>query len=399
KDAAEDAKVTVEGAVEDAVEEGKEIVEEGKEAVEDVVEDAKDAAEDAKDAVEGAVEDAVEEGKEIVEEGKEAVEDVVEEAKDAAEDAKDAVEGVVEDAKDAAENLIGEVSEAGNLDELVDAVKQEAGIEDAAEEVTVTFSTGETATAIVGQPFEFFFQCDAPGDMGEPAEGEEGAGIVASSGEVTYENVSLGGPFSYPTSEKVIVTGFEGDFEITVADAATQMEATHTIYFTAEDIEAAVAKAEQMEAERANSEGGESPEGESPEGEAPAAPEGESPEGEAPAAPEGESPEGESPEGESPAAEAPAEEAAVAEESAEAGYHSVIQDILNNMNNKEEAAEEAPAATGKINAFPNSNLGAAAEETIEAAAEAVEEAAEEAVEEAEASAQKINAFPGKVIGD
>jgi len=170
-------------------------------------------------------------------------------------------------------------------------------------EVTVTFSTGETATAIVGQPFEFFFQCDAPGDMGPIAEGQEGSGITVSSGEVEFSNVSLGGPFSYPTSEKVTVTGFDGDFEVTVADEATQMDATHTIYFTPEDIDAAIAHAEEMAASMGESGEGESPEGESPEGEAPAAPEGESPEGEspegeAPAAPEGESPEGESPEGE-----------------------------------------------------------------------------------------------------
>ena len=81
-------------------------------------------------------------------------------------------------------------------------------------EVQVTFSTGETATAIVGEPFEFFFQCDAPGDMGEIAEGEEGSGITVSSGNVSYSHVSLGGPFSYPTSELVTVTDFEGDFDV-----------------------------------------------------------------------------------------------------------------------------------------------------------------------------------------
>ncbi|MBQ9032967.1 MAG: hypothetical protein IJ106_16195, partial [Parasporobacterium sp.] len=184
---------------------------------------------------------------------------------------------------------------------MVFALAMNAAAEPAEGEVTVTFSTGETATAVAGEPFVFFFQCDAPGDMGEPAKGQEGAGITVSSGEVAYENVSLGGPFSYPTSEKVIVTGFDGDFEVTVADAATQMEATHTIYFTQEDIDAAVAHAEEMAAQMANSEGGESPEGESPEGEAP------SEEGQAPA--EGESPEGESPEGEAPSEEgqAPAE--------------------------------------------------------------------------------------------
>ena len=199
--------------------------------------------------------------------------------------------------------------------------------EETAQEVTVTFSTGETATAIVGEPFEFFFQCDAPGDMGAPAEGEEGAGITVSSGEVAYDNVSLGGPFSYPTSEKVIVTGFEGDFEVTVAEEATQMDATHTIYFTPEEIEEAVKHAEEMAASRPESGEGESPEGEAPEGESPAPPaEGESPEGEAPAAEEGKAP----------------------EEAPQTAYHSVIQDILNGIRDKAKTPAEENAALGEI---------------------------------------------------
>ena len=176
-------------------------------------------------------------------------------------------------------------------------------------EVKVTFSTGETATAVPGQPFEFFFQCDAPGDMGPIAEGEEGSGITVSSGKVEYSHVTHGGPFSYPTSELVTVTGFDGDFEVTVADGATQMDATHTIYFTPEDIEAAVAHADEMAAQMAanpmgDSEGGESPEGESPEGESPEQPaqapaDGESPEGEQPAEEGAPAEEGESDSGES----------------------------------------------------------------------------------------------------
>ena len=168
----------------------------------------------------------------------------------------------------------------------------------AEKEVQVTFSTGETATAILGEPFVFFFQCDAPGDMGEIAEGEEGAGIIVSDGEVTYSNVSLGGPFSYPTSELVTITDFDGDFEVTVAEAATQMDAAHTIYFTEEDIEAAIKTAEEMAAQMAaNPMGGDSEGGESPDGESP---EGESPEEELTEAPaEGESAEGESEDGES----------------------------------------------------------------------------------------------------
>ena len=175
----------------------------------------------------------------------------------------------------------------------------------AGEEVNVTFSTGETAKAIIGEPFEFFFQCDAPGDMGEIAEGEEGSGITVSSGKVSYSNVSLGGPYSYPTSELVTVTDFDGDFVVTVADAATQLDATHTIYFTPEDIEAAIKSAEEMAAQMGDSEGGESPEGESEGGEALA--EGESEGGEAPA-------EGTSEDGEAPAEEGESEGESAASE-------------------------------------------------------------------------------------
>ena len=113
---------------------------------------------------------------------------------------------------------------------------------------TITFSTGETFEATIGEDFVFFFQCDAPGDMGQPAEGEEGAGITVSEGTVTYSNVGLGGPYSYPTSEKVTISGFTGDITVTVAEAATYMDATYTIYTDPQEIEDAIAFAEQMAA-------------------------------------------------------------------------------------------------------------------------------------------------------
>ena len=122
---------------------------------------------------------------------------------------------------------------------------------EAAETVTVTFSTGETYEATVGEDFVFFFQCDAPGDMGAPAEGEEGAGITVSEGTVAYSNVGLGGPFSYPTSEKVTISGFTGDFTVTVTDAALAQGATYTIYTTPEEIADAIAFAEEMAAQMA----------------------------------------------------------------------------------------------------------------------------------------------------
>ena len=131
------------------------------------------------------------------------------------------------------------------------AVEASAVEEEAPKTVTATFSDGQTFEATVGEDFVFFFQCDAPGDMGEPAEGEEGAGITVSDGTVTYSNVGLGGPFSYPTSEKVIISGFTGDFEITITEAATNMGATYTIYTDEQNIAEAIAFAEEMAAQQA----------------------------------------------------------------------------------------------------------------------------------------------------
>ena len=121
----------------------------------------------------------------------------------------------------------------------------------AGETVTVTFSTGETYEATAGEDFVFFFQCDAPGDMGAPAEGEEGAGITVSEGTVAYSNVGLGGPNSYPTSEKVTISGFTGDITVTVTDAAVAQGATYTIYTDPAEIEGAIAYAEEMAAQMA----------------------------------------------------------------------------------------------------------------------------------------------------
>lgn len=116
---------------------------------------------------------------------------------------------------------------------------------------TVTFSDGQTFEATVGEDFVFFFQCDAPGDMGAPAEGEEGAGITVSDGTVTYSNVGLGGPYSYPTSELVTISGFTGDFTVTIAEEATFMDATYTIYTDEDEIAEAIAFAEAMAAQQA----------------------------------------------------------------------------------------------------------------------------------------------------
>ncbi|MBE6991111.1 MAG: S-layer homology domain-containing protein [Ruminococcaceae bacterium] len=115
----------------------------------------------------------------------------------------------------------------------------------------VTFSDGRAFETKIGEDFVFFFQCNAPGDMGAPAEGEEGAGITVSEGNVTYSNVGVGGPFKYPTSEKVIISGFTGDITVTITEAATNMGATYSIYTEEADIAAAIAFAEKMAAQMA----------------------------------------------------------------------------------------------------------------------------------------------------
>ena len=145
---------------------------------------------------------------------------------------------------------IQEEASAASEAEPVSVVEESAESE-APKTCTVTFSDGQTFEATVGEDFVFFFQCDAPGDMGEPQNGEEGAGITTSDGTVTYSNVGLGGPYSYPTSEKVTISGFTGDFEVTITDAATYMDATYTIYTDEQDIADAIAFAEEMAKQQA----------------------------------------------------------------------------------------------------------------------------------------------------
>lgn len=165
-----------------------------------------------------------------------------------AEPAKEPVAEEPEEPEDAS-------AEAAEKAPQVESAVEESVVEESKTEepqvCTVTFSDGQTFEATVGEDFVFFFQCDAPGDMGEPAEGEEGAGITASDGTVTYSNVGLGGPYSYPTSEKVTISGFTGDFEVTITEAATNMGATYTIYTDEQEIADAIAFAEEMAAQQA----------------------------------------------------------------------------------------------------------------------------------------------------
>ena len=68
---------------------------------------------------------------------------------------------------------------------------------------------------------------------------------------MTYSNVGLGGPYSYPTSEKVTISGFTGDFDVTITEAATYMDATYTTYTDEQDIADAIAFAEEMAKQQA----------------------------------------------------------------------------------------------------------------------------------------------------
>lgn len=148
----------------------------------------------------------------------------------------------------ASEKEAPSAQEASTVEEPASA---EESVQEEPQTCTVTFSDGQTFEATVGEDFVFFFQCNAPGDMGEPQPGEEGAGITASEGTVTYSNVGLGGPYSYPTSEKVTISGFTGDFQVTITDAATYMDATYTIYTDEQDIADAIAFAEEMAKQQA----------------------------------------------------------------------------------------------------------------------------------------------------
>lgn len=116
---------------------------------------------------------------------------------------------------------------------------------------TAAFSTGESFS-FEGDTFTFFIQCDSPADMGEPVNGEEGAGFTASEGTLTYSNVGLGGPFSYPTSELVTISGITGDITITVTEALTSMgEGLYHIFTDEAEIADAIAYAEEMAAQMA----------------------------------------------------------------------------------------------------------------------------------------------------
>ncbi len=76
-----------------------------------------------------------------------------------------------------------------------------------------------------GEDFVMTISCDAPADMGAPADGEEGAGVTTTGGEITYSNITTGGPNSYPTEETVTISGITSDITVTVTPNADETEA------------------------------------------------------------------------------------------------------------------------------------------------------------------------------
>ena len=52
--------------------------------------------------------------------------------------------------------------------------------------------------------------------MGPIAAGDEGSGVTTTDGDITYSNVTLGGPHQYPTAETVTIAGIKSDATVTV---------------------------------------------------------------------------------------------------------------------------------------------------------------------------------------
>ena len=77
-------------------------------------------------------------------------------------------------------------------------------------------SVYDTFTVGDGEDFVFNLAGSPPCDMGPIAPGDEGSGVTATVGTVTYSKVTLGGPNQYPTAETVTVSGITADTVITV---------------------------------------------------------------------------------------------------------------------------------------------------------------------------------------
>ena len=86
--------------------------------------------------------------------------------------------------------------------------------------VTVVNGTEDAVVAEVelaaGEDLVIVISCSAPTDMGAPADGEDGAGVVTTDGAIAYSDITTGGPHAYPTAETVTITGIASDATVTI---------------------------------------------------------------------------------------------------------------------------------------------------------------------------------------
>jgi len=77
-------------------------------------------------------------------------------------------------------------------------------------------SVYDTYEVADGEDLVFTISCSAPCDMGPIAAGDAGSGVTTTVGEITYSNVTLGGPNQYPTAETVTIAGIHADATVTI---------------------------------------------------------------------------------------------------------------------------------------------------------------------------------------
>lgn len=77
-------------------------------------------------------------------------------------------------------------------------------------------SVYDTYEVADGEDLVFTISCSAPCDMGPIAAGDAGSGVTTTVGEITYSNVTLGGPNQYPTAETVTIAGINADATVTI---------------------------------------------------------------------------------------------------------------------------------------------------------------------------------------
>ncbi len=126
-------------------------------------------------------------------------------------------------------------------------VAEEAGAP-AAETVTVSFNIADAQTLPVGEDLVFYIGCEAPVDLGP----NDAVSCTCSHAVISYSEVTLGGPYSYPTAELVTISGIDEDCSVTISYDNSVADIAPSVTFDADAIADAVALNAQMSAERAN---------------------------------------------------------------------------------------------------------------------------------------------------